>query len=192
LIRLRRHRRSQSSDQTIADFESALLGHLDGSDPSLPRDVVGYLDHLASLERFVFHGSNRDDIAELRIERESTDRRSFGRQQAVYATPDPHWAAFFALVDRENTRSIRNASLAFSSTARTRWHQRDVVVRDPGKPFVREGSLYVLPRETFRAEPKVAGILDTAQWVSPVPVRPLFVLRLGPDDYPLARHIRAV
>lgn len=154
--------------------------------------MVRYLDYLAGLERFVFHGSNRDDIAELRIERESTDRRSFGRQQAVYATSDPHWAAYFALVDRENTRSLRNASLAFSSTARTRWYQRDVVLRDPEKPFAREGTLYVLPRETFLPEPKAAGILDTAQWVSPVPVKPLFVLRLDPLSYSLARHIRAV
>jgi hypothetical protein len=168
------------------------MRHLDGADTSLPGDVVGYLDYLAALERFAFHGSNRDDITELSIERESTDRRSFGRQQAVYATPDPHWAAFFALVDRENTRSIRNASLAFSPTARTRWYQREVVVRDPDRPFVREGSLYVLPRETFREEPKVVGILDTAQWVSPLPVRPLFVLRLSPADYPLARYIRTI
>ena len=192
MIRLRPHRRSRLAGEAIAHFESVLVRHLDGFDPSPPRDVVGYLDYLADLERFAFHGSNRSDITELSIERESTDRRSFGRQQAVYATPDPHWAAFFAMVDRGNTQSIRNASVSFSSASRTRWYQREVVVRDPDKPFVREGFLYVLPRETFRPEPKVVGILDTAQWVSSVPVRPLFVLRLDPVSYPLARHIRAV
>ncbi len=154
--------------------------------------MVGYLDYLADLERFAFHGSNQAGLEELSTQRKSTDSRSFGRQQAVFATPDPHWAAFFALVDRENMTQIRNGSIAFSRRARTRWYLRDVVGAEAGRPIVRAGSLYVLSRDTFRPEPKIAGILDTAQWVSPVSVKPLFALRLDPADYPLARHIRAV
>ncbi|HEX6945789.1 MAG TPA: hypothetical protein VF246_00330 [Acidimicrobiia bacterium] len=168
-----------------------LARHLEG-DTGIPSSLVGYLDHLADLERFVFHGSNRRDITELGIERRSTDSRAFGRQQAVFATSDPHWAAYFALVDRSNVDRLRNGSISFSGRARTRWYQRDVVVLDPNGPLLTEGRIYVLPRDTFHPEPKILGIVDTAQWVSPMPVKPLFSLRITAERYPLARHIRVV
>ena len=87
---------------------------------------------------------------------------------------------------------MRNGSIAFTRTGRRRWYQRDVVVRDPAGPLLGEGTLYVLPRETFRPEPKIGGLVDTAQWVSPVPVKPLFAIRIRPEDYSLSRHIRSV
>lgn len=191
-MRFRPRRRRRATGSELAAFEAALVRHLSGVDHRLPDDVVGYFDYLADLERFVFHGSNHSGISELSIERKSTDSRAFGRQEAVFATPDPHWAAFFALVDRENMTTISNGSVALSRRARTRWYKRDVVVVDRDRPFLRSGTLYVLPKDTFSAEPKLAGVLDTAQWVSPVSVRPLFALPLHPGEYPLARHIRAI
>lgn len=155
-------------------------------------DLVGYLDFLAGLECFVFHGSNRPDIEELKTDRESGDSRAFGNQEAVFATPDPHWAAFFAMADRSNARLLRNGSLAFSRQARTRWYQREVVVRDPGAPALTRGWVYVLPRDTFDPEPKFAGLVDTGQWVSRVPVKPLFSIGIRPEDYPLSQHVKVV
>ena len=191
-IRYRPYRRRSISPEVRTDYETLLARHLDGVTNAVPSDLVGYLDFLAGLKRFVFHGSNRPDIEELSIERESGDSRAFGRQEAVFATSDPHWAALFAMVARENTSRLRNGSFAFSSAARTRWYRRDIVLRDPDGPLLGEGSLYVLPRDTFHAEPKVFGIIDNAQWASPLPVTPLFSLRFGPKDYSLSRHIRAI
>lgn len=188
---LRRHRRRDLSEAEREAFRALLNRHLQGHDDRVP-DLVGYLDYLADLDRFVFHGSNQAGIEVLSTERKSTDTRAFGSQTAVYATSDPHWAVYFALVQRSNTRSLRNGSFAFSPAARTRWYRRDVVVRDPDRPAIGEGTLYVISRETFTREPKVGRILDTAQWVSPVPVAPLFSLRVTPHDYPPGRHVRVV
>lgn len=190
-MRLQRHRRGRPGAAVREELEGMVERHLtrDGAAMPVP-DLLAYLDLLADLDRFAFHGSNVAGLRELRTERQSSDTRAFGRQGAVYATPDPHWAAFFAIVDRSNATSIHNASLALSPAARSRWYLRDVVVRDPGALPLRTGWLYVLARDTFHAEGRLFGVLDTAQWVSRVPVTPLFGLELDPRSYPLARHIR--
>ena len=59
-------------------------------------------------------------------------------------------------------------------------------------PLTTAGYLHVLPRDGFRAEPPVLGIVDLAHWVSDVAVRPLFVLPVEPRDYPPAARIRRV
>lgn len=66
------------------------------------------------------------------------------------------------------------------------------MLTDPTQPVARPGWPYVLPRETFRPEPRLYGLVDIAHWVSDTPVEQLFSLPLSPADYPLARHIRAV
>lgn len=186
-----RYRRTRAKGAERTRFQHLLQKHLAGVQQA-PEDVVGYLDYLAGLRRFVFHGSGLDDLRELSTERKSGDDRVFGRQQAVYATPDPHWAAFYALVNREHAGSINNFFIGASQRSRTRWYRRDVVLKDPAQPVARPGRLYVLPRDTFRAERRLYGLIDIAHWVSTVPVTPLFSLSLRPEDYPLARHIRTV
>ena len=186
-----RYRRVRASRAARARFQVLLQEHLAGGQDQ-PPDVVGYLDYLAGLRRFAFHGSGRDDLQELSTERESGDSRAFGRQQAVYATQDPHWAAFYALVNREHAGSINNFSIGPTRHSRTRWYRRDVGLKEPAPPVARPGRLYVLPRDTFRAARRLYGLIDIAHWVSTVPVTPLFSLPLSPEDYPLARHIRTV
>jgi len=158
----------------------------------MPEDVPGYLDYLADLDRFAFHGTGEGGLRELSTERKSGDARAFGRQQAVYASPDPHWAAFFALVNRDNATSINNFSIGLTRRSRTRWYRRDITTKDADQPLTRRGWLYVLPRDTFRAERRLHGLIDIAHWVSDTPVVPLFCLALSPEDYPLARLISAV
>lgn len=46
-------------------------------------------------------------LADLRPSR-PRDTRELGNQHAVYATPDPHWAMCFALVDRSDAPMLLN------------------------------------------------------------------------------------
>jgi hypothetical protein len=186
---VRPYRRTAPRRAERARLDALLAGHLSGSDEQ-PDDLVRYLDHLASLERFAFHGANHA-FAELRPAAPH-DTREFGSQHAVYGTPDPHWAMYFALVERTNARMLMNASLALTARARTRWYRRDVRVADAAGPLTTPGFLHVLPRDGFTAEPRVLGLIDVAHWVSPEPVRPLFVLPVDPRDYPPAALIRRV
>jgi len=188
-MRVRPYRRTLPDRAARDRYDALLDAHLAGSDER-PDDVAGYLDHLASLGRFAFHGAN-DRYTELRPRRPQ-DNREFGRQDAVYASPDPHWAMYFALVDRANAHTLLNGSVGLGPRARTRWYRRDVRVADPALPVTTSGYLHVLPRDGFRAEPRVLGLVDLAHWVSPVPVRPLFVLAVDPATYPPAGRIRRV
>jgi len=187
----RLYRRTRASGAAHRDFDGLLHQHLAGNQVPV-HDVVGYLDYLGELGRFAFHGSGVPGLRELSTQRQSGDSRAFGRQQAVYASPDPHWAAFFAVVNREHATSIRNFSIALGPSSRTRWYRRQVVLTDQAQPAARPGWLYVLPRDGFRAEPRRYGLIDVAHWVSDDAVHPLFSLPLDPTTYPLARHIRAV
>ena len=187
---LRRHRRARGTRATRSHFAELLRRHLSGRQTPVD-DLVGYLDYLGGLGRFAFHGSGDAGLGQLGTERKSGDSRAFGRQRAVYATPDPHWAAFFALVNREQAATIRNFSIGLHAHSRSRWYRRDVVLTDPAQPPARPGWLYVLPPEGFHAAPRRFGPIDVAHWVSHEPVRPLFALPLTPGTYPLARYIRA-
>lgn len=147
-------------------------------------------DYLAATDRYIFHGSNSRGITEFRTARESSDTSAFGRQQAVFGTHDPHWAMFYALVDRDNAFLIANASIALRRTSRLRWYRRTVFAHGPQAPALTSGRLYVLPRAGFVPEPRKWGLLDTGQWVSAAPARPLFSLPVSPTAYPPARFIR--
>jgi hypothetical protein len=64
----------------------------DSSGSRPPGQMVAYLLWLATNRQVLFHGSQRDNITELRPDRESTDSTAFGNQLAVFATDDPVWA----------------------------------------------------------------------------------------------------
>ncbi|MBM6620242.1 hypothetical protein JTF08_01335 [Micrococcaceae bacterium RIT802] len=148
-----------------------------------------FLDYLAATGRYIFHGSNRRGITEFRTQRESSDASALGRQQAVFGTHDPHWAMFYALVDRGNAFLIANASVALRRSSRLRWYRRTVFASDPETTLLTAGRLYVLPRAGFVPEARKFGLLDTAQWISACPAWPLFSLPVSPAAYPPARFI---
>jgi hypothetical protein len=64
----------------------------------------------------LFHGSGRDDLDVLEPIRRSRDTTQFGDQEAVYATSDPVWAMYFALLRRG--RSFSTAQWVSSSAVR--------------------------------------------------------------------------
>lgn len=144
---------------------------------------------LASLQRrglredVLFHGSSRDDLGVLEPIRRSRDRTEFGDQQAVYATSDPVWAMYFALLRRGRPFSTRNGSMGMPDKLYPRWYFFSLRGGHEGAPFA-GGWIYLLPRAGFTAEPPLAGRLDTAQWVSSSAVRPVERIAVKPSDFP--------
>jgi hypothetical protein len=60
------------------------------------------------------------------------------------------------------------------------------------RPF-RQGTIYILPREKFVQQPAESyrgQRVETAQWASLEPVRPLAKLAAGPEDFPLLDVLR--
>jgi hypothetical protein len=174
----------------FAEFTAESIDRRDGESGIVtpPGAAAVYLRHLARERAVLFHGSKRGPLAELRPERESGDTREFGRQQAVYASHDPLWSMFFAVVNRDAARSIRNGSVASVASLDRRRYFLSVGISDQDVPLATPGWLYVVPAHGFVREPPLGGMLDTGQWVSRNAVRPIAAIAVAPEDFPL-RHV---
>ncbi len=95
------------------------------------------------------------------------------------------WAIYFAILRRDAPFGTRNGSMGVAGAGvYPRWYSFSI--RPPIDPETRfgPGSLYLLPRAPFRPEPPLLGVIDTAQWVSPKPVRSFVRIDVAPDDFP--------
>jgi hypothetical protein len=155
-----------------------------------------FLCGLAERREIAFHGTGDPNIASFEP-REPIDFAPFGHQKAVFATTDPIWAMFYAIVDRERyALTLNNGCIVqldeagrpgvphyyFSITG-------DVLHEQPW----RTGYLYLLPAETFveqPAGPYAGGTARVPQLASPVAVIPFARLRVAPEDFPFLAAIR--
>jgi hypothetical protein len=166
-----------------------------GSPESLaaPGDTTSYLRWLATHRQVLFHGSQRDNISELSVDRESGDSTTFGNQRAVFATDDPIWAMWFALLNRgEGFRSTRNGVWSLRGNPRARQYFFSINTDQPDGTLLTNGWIYVLPPGGFTPEPTFAGFLQSGQLVNTNPVKPLARLAVSPLDFPfrdlIVRH----
>jgi hypothetical protein len=168
-------------------FAEAADAFLRGESTELPEPRIEFLRWLGANRAVAFHGSPRDDLTELSTERKSTDTTAFGNQTAVYATADPIWAIYFAVLRRDTGwKGTRNGSLGFLGRRFYFFaHNRGSESPDRFGP----GSLYVLPPDTFEAQPVRLGI-DPSHLVSKVPVKPIARLDVTPEDFPFRDRIR--
>lgn len=155
-----------------------------------------FLCGLAERREIAFHGTGDPHIASFEP-REPIDFAPFGHQKAVFATTDPIWAMFYAIVDRDRySLTLNNGCI--------------VQLDDEGRPGVphyyfsitgdvlheqpwRTGYVYLLPAETFveqPAGPYAGGTARVPQLASPVAVIPFARLRVAPEDFPFLAEIR--
>ena len=155
-----------------------------------------FLSTLAERREIAFHGTG-DPSIETFEPREPIDFAPFGHQKAVFATTDPIWAMFYAVVDRDRYRlTLSNGCI--------------VLMDDEGRPGVphyffsitgdalreqpwRTGYVYLLPAETFVIQPAATYAGRAArvpQLASPVAVRPFARLLVAPEDFPFLSQIR--
>jgi hypothetical protein len=182
-----------------ARFASLARHMADGAelDWSLPYPKHEFVRWLGSLDRFIFHGSNKttiDEFLPVRTSMELYDLGQRGNLGATYGTHDGLWAMFFAVVDRSKIQgSIRNGVTTFAAPdGRTvDRYQFSIDARAlPDRPFT-TGALYVLPRDTFRRLPMWPDGPASNEWASVEPVRPLGRLAIAPDDFPFLEAIGA-
>jgi hypothetical protein len=150
----------------------------------LPEPRLPFLDWLAAARGVVFHGSQRADLTLLSTERRSTDTTAWGNQRAVYASSDPVWAIYFAVLRRDGAfRGTRNGSIGVGGRRFYFFvHNRGSASPDRFGP----GSLYLLPGATFVRQP---APLDLAHLVSREPVVPLARIDVTPLDFPFRDRI---
>lgn len=140
---------------------------------------------LAERDDVLFHGSNLGGLETLEPVRLSRDATAFGDQQAVYATSDPVWAIYFAIL-RRGKLSTRNASLGRAGGSLFPRRYVFSLRRYDGEERFCPGFLYVVPRATFTCQPPLLGRIDTAQWVSHESVPVLERFDVTSADFPFA------
>ena len=159
------------------------------------RDITlwEFLCGVAERRRIAFHGTGDPNIQSFEPRR-PIDFAPFGDQEAVFATSDPIWAMFYAIVDRvQYDITLSNGCIILmDSNDRPYYYfsiSRTVL---PQRPW-RTGHVFLLPAEGFveQASDTYAGhVARVPQLASPVPVIPLARLRVSPSDFPFLAHIR--
>lgn len=151
-----------------------------------------FLSTLGARRRIAFHGTGDPDIERFEP-REPIDYAPFGRQRAVFATSDPIWAMFYAIVGRyRHLLTLNNACVVLEDTGEAYYYfsvSRQVLGRRPWGT----GYLYFLPAETFVEQPGAVFAGHRArvpQLASPVAVTPFARLRIAPHSFPFLDRIR--
>jgi hypothetical protein len=140
-------------------------------DAAAPRHA--FFRYLLAQRPVLLHGTGDPSIERFEPQRQTDYDNEW--TNAVFATDDPIWPIFFAVVNRPVAHSLINAcSRRYGES-----HYYFSIGADPKRRDAwRSGWLYVLPRGTFRLHP------SGPEWLSPVPVRPLARLRVEPEDFP--------
>jgi len=162
---------------------------------ALPWQKWQFLCHVADHHDIALHGSGEPSIT-LFEPRQSNDLNEFGNQKAVYAASDGIWAMFFAIVDRSQVGSVTNACVRLADETGAIHGPYYVFSISqsslPSQPW-RTGTVYLLPRGTFTAQPSIAfgsNEVHIAQLASLEPVQPLAKLTVTPEEFPFLSQIR--
>jgi hypothetical protein len=151
-----------------------------------------FLCGLAARRRIAFHGTGDPGIERFEP-REPVDFAPFGQQRAVFATSDPIWAMFYAIVDRtRHLLTLNNGCLVLDDTGDAYYYFSVSRQALPLRPW-RTGYLYLLPADTFVEQP--GGVYagrpaHIPQLASPVAVEPFARLRIAPRSFPFLGRIR--
>jgi hypothetical protein len=137
-----------------------------------------FFRHLVRERGVLLHGTGDGEIEQFEP-RAQTDYDNEWTN-AVFATDDPIWPIFFAVVNRTVVRSLINGcSRRYGDS-----HYYFSIGGDPKSSEAwRSGWIYVVPRETFRLHP------SGPEWLSPDPVRPLARMRVHPADFPFLADV---
>lgn len=151
-----------------------------------------FLHYLVTHHNVILHGSTNSAIDLFQPQRFSLDTNAQGSLSAVYATTDPIWPMYFAILDwrvyrgssRNGVQWVQDATGAI----RKAYHfslNHDML---PLQPWT-NGVIYILPRLTFEELRDDDGEL-TEEWASYAPVVPLARLPITPDNFPFLNDIR--
>ena len=170
------------SDADEAGFERLLqaLDEAGGAEVAYEAAAPKHAFFRYLLERrpVLLHGTGDPTIDSFEPQRQTDYDNEW--TNAVFATDDPIWPIFFAVVNRPVARSLVNACDRRSGESRYYFS----IGTDPKSPDAwRDGWIYVLPRNTFR--PHRVG----SEWESPVGVRPLARLQVEPADFPFLADV---
>jgi hypothetical protein len=164
----------------------------------LPYPKYLFLEYLSVKHNLMMHGSINRDLKQLKPIRFSKDSSEFGNQAAVYATQDPLWALFFAVLDRSAiVGSISNGAIHLKgddNSVLRRYFFTVEVESLKQSPWI-PGAIYILPFSNAEPDPTIANArygqytLQTTHWLYRCEVQPVAKLSVEPEDFPFLHNI---
>ena len=110
--------------------------------------------------------------------------------QAVFATRDPFWPLYFALLNRQAlSGSLRNGCflVEHSSSEVERFYFFSVHQDDLHANIWSDGFVYILPGDTFH--PTTSGTIRFDEWASEQAVPVIAKLPVSPNDFPFLHKV---
>lgn len=156
-------------------------------------ESISKVDLLVCMERenkLLFHGTNQGEIELLNPVNQENYRGE--KINAVFASGDPIWAMFFAILDRDGYHgSLRNGSFILECAGgyQERFYffsiSEAMVANHPWKT----GTVYITPRDSFTQTN--TGMIRFDEWASEKPVIPLSKIDISPGDFPFFNRVSA-
>lgn len=167
-----------SVDETIqfSHWEHMLRNR--GTTPNLadPK-ITRFLFYLSQTGQYVFHGSNDIHITKF----EPRDQTLFNGQptKAVFASSDPNWSIFFAILNRKHLKGgFRNGCLIGKNNKYHFYSLNESTAKN--EPWT-EGGVYIFPKDQFRMSGD--GKLRFDEWICQEPVFPLGMIQVNPSHF---------
>lgn len=164
----------------------------------LPYPKYQFLEHLAETRGVLLHGSTLRGLEVLNPVRQSSDSTEFGNQAAIYATQDPIWALFFAVLDKNKLHGVvSNGAIHLKgddgSFLRRYYFCIDVpsLRSGPWSP----GAIYILPPEQFEPDPNQLNYrigpyaLQVTHWIYRGTLTPLAWVPVEAEDFPYLHKV---
>ena len=176
-------------EQSVKAYEeiySGLEGDKTRKDVVLPHGIpaIEFFDFLENKQEFLFHGSNQLDLDILTLKKQNNFRGD--EVNGVFASSDPIWAMFFAIINREKyTGTLRNGSfvVSFPQGVYERYYFFSINNAVPENNIWNRGAVYILPREKFK--PAGDGWFRFDEWICYEPVIPTAKITIEPEDFPM-------
>jgi hypothetical protein len=137
-----------------------------------------FLRYLSDNKQVLFHGSNNPLIQTF----EPREQTLFDGKmdKAVFATKDPIWSTFYAILSKKNLiGSIRNGSM--TANKKQQYHFYSLTEPTLKKNPWTNGTVYLLPEQSFSHISK--GHLQFDEWICREIVVPIAKIEVEPSDF---------
>lgn len=178
-ILLNRFPKTIFTEEEIAQYEKLALTIVDGGliNYELPFEKHRFLLYLSAKGNYLFHGSNQ-----LNIERfEPRDQTLFNGEltKAVFASSDPIWSTFYAVLDRSKVVGGFRNGCVIGGKRKYHYYSINDATMNEG-PWT-SGMIYILPKDKFKLSGH--GKIQFDEWISHEHVMPICKMSISVDDF---------
>jgi hypothetical protein len=158
-------------------------------DYNLPDPKADFLNYICDWRGYVAHGSPVQNFTTLQPVRLSKDSSEFGNRRQIFCSPDGIWALWFAVLDKSKIRVTENGCVRLGhGPGRIKYYHFDLPAESKGDPPFTNGMVYIANAGDFPEHHPYPLLewfdAEIEEWGSALPVTPLAMLPVKPEDFP--------